>query len=206
MGEFQDNGIGWQIFKANQRFWEWLERVLTSDRPASSEAPDWVWSEILSQIVIRFFQGVTLILLVWILWQLALILWPQLRRFQFRGMRSSRSSSASFSSHSLQDWWQMAQVAREQGDHAEACRCLYLALLRHLHDHQILPELPSRTDGEYIRGLLAQQIQPLSPYELLIRTHETLCFDRSVDLSTTTVDRCFQALAQITQPSTPVGS
>ena len=205
MGEFQDNGIGWQILKANQQFWEWLERVLVADQPASSNAPDWAWPEIWSQIVIRVFQGLTLILLAWILWQLALILWPQLRQFRLRRMRPSRSSTP-ITARSLQDWWQLAQAARERGDHSEACRCLYLALLRHLHDQQILPELPSRTDGEYIRGLLTQQIQPLSPYELLIRTHETLCFNHAVVLSATTVDRCFQALAQITQPSTPAES
>ncbi len=204
MGEFQEDGLQWRILKRNQQLVEWLER--TFDLGGSTSDPaDWVWPEVLALILLRSFQMLSVILLIWILWQLALMLSPQLRNLQW-GRGGSAAPLLTSRSHTWENWLQLAQAARERGDYGEACRDLYMALLRHLHDQQILPDHPSRTDGEYLRQLISLQTQPLPAYELVITTHERLCFDRATPISATTMDQCFQALHQITQPTPPPAS
>lgn len=201
MGEFREDGIQWRILKWNQQLGEWLE-VLFGRDGSPSEASDWIWPEVLATIVLRSFQVLSALLLVWILWQLALMLIPPLRQLRW-SRQGSATPTISSRSHSLEEWLQLAQGSRQRGNYGEACRALYMALLRHLHDHQILPDQPSRTDGEYLRQLISLQTQPLPAYELLIATHERLCFDRATPISATTTDQCFQALHQITQPTPP---
>ncbi len=82
-----------------------------------------------------------------------------------------------------------------QGNYREACRCLYLAILQHLHDTKVIIHKPSRTDGEYLQ-LLRSTVTSMQPYETLITTHEQSCFSDTEILSEN-YEQCRQAYREI---------
>lgn len=200
MGEFERTSFGWQIQKTIQQIQEWLESLFDSDLPSSAPLRHWAWPDLLAEILLRGLQVLLAGLLLWVLWQVLSMLIPRLRQLRPVG---SRSSSSSTQPRTVEAWMQSARIAQAQGNPRQACRCLYLALLCYLGEHQGLPDQPSRTDGEYLRLLSTGGAEPAPAYQLLIQTHERLCFDRSTPISSDTADRCFQALAQILSPSSP---
>lgn len=188
-GEFQTTSWGWQIQQAQQRVEEFVERLLFSSDPTRDPAdwslPDWLLDGLFWLLVIA--------LVSWAGWQLYRLLNPYLYPAVRRG-RSPLPTTASQPQLTIADWLGRSRTAQRQGNYREACRCLYMAMLQHLSDKNLVPQQASRTDGEYLR--LVQTLNQPQPYQTLIRTHEQLCFSDAT-ISSDTFERCWQAYQEI---------
>jgi hypothetical protein len=188
-GEFQTTSWGWQIQQAQQRVEEFVERLLFSNDPTRDPAdwslPDWLLDGLFWLLVIA--------LVSWAGWQLYRLLNPYLYPAVRRG-RSPLPTTAPPPQLTIADWLGRSRTAQRQGNYREACRCLYMAMLQHLSDKDLVPQQASRTDGEYLR--LVQTLNKPQPYQTLIRTHEQLCFSDAA-ISSDTFEHCWQAYQEI---------
>lgn len=194
-GEFQDDSIGWQIQQAQRRVVEWLDYQLTSpanqtDSPTVNELiPAWLERSLVILIAALF--------LIWLVRRI----YPAIRN-RWRSPRSPalrnrpNSNRPTEADRSAAYWLQQAQVAQRQGDYRRACQALYLAMLQRLHTTQAIADQPSRTDGEYWQ--LVQQLPRSHPYQVIIRTHERLCFSQT-PISAEEFRHCQQAYREIEQ-------
>jgi hypothetical protein len=185
-GAYETNSLNWQIQLAQQRFSEWLERLLTPLNQV--QPPNWSISPELLQ---GLFWLIATGLVGWLGWQGMRFVqaWRGSRRLPHRA-DSIPSVSNPQVSLTPEQWLQRSRALAQQGNYAEACRCLYLAALQHLNDRQLIPQEASLTDGEYLRLL---ERQPNSQaYQVLIHTHERLCFSQA-DISAAQFDQCQQA-------------
>lgn len=200
-GSFETTSIGWQITLWQRRLGEWLERSLL--RPAQSEnpapstqwgLPDWLFAESLYRFLFWF---MVITLGGWAIWQLHRLLSPYVTTwFQPLG-NTTDAIEENTPTLSTAQWLARARREAAQGNYREACRALYMAALQKLDTAQLVPHEPSRTDGEY--RLLLRQVPNARPYQVLINTHERLCFD-DAPISVQAYDRCQQAY-QDTEPS-----
>jgi hypothetical protein len=92
-------------------------------------------------------------------------------------------------------WLRQVQAFQRQGNYAQACRALYMAMLQRLDDTKQVPQQASRTDGEYLQAI--QTLNQPTPYQVLITTHERVCFDDNSTISSATFERCQQAYREI---------
>lgn len=190
-GSFEKNSFGWQLHLLQQRVGEWLERLFAPvDR---TRLPNWSLPEWLTRLLFWVLAG---IMLGWLSWQLY-----QLARPYFAAMTIAQAGQPD--RRSLADapvtvaaWLQRSRTFAQQGNYREACRALYMAALQRLNDTEPIPHEPSRTDGEYLQ--IVQTLSRSAPYQVLIRTHEQLCFD-TTDISVDEFDRCQQAYREIEQ-------
>jgi hypothetical protein len=75
--------------------------------------------------------------------------------------------------------WRQAEDLARAGQHREAVRALYLAVLSLLHSQRLLRYEPTRTNGEYVRQVrLAPQAPAglVDPFESLTRRFESLWY------------------------------
>ena len=193
-GSFEKNSFDWQLRQLQQQFMEWLERLFATQSGAANDPgfqlPDWVLRGLFWLIVIGIasFLG----------WQLYRLLRPYLAdRFLQLG-RQQRDSQPQPEQLSLADWLARSRTAQQQGNYREACRALYMAALQQLSDRRLIDQEASRTDGEYLR--LLPLIDRAQPYQVLIQTHERLCFSQA-DISVEQFDRCWQAFQQLSPQS-----
>ena len=193
-GSFEKNSFDWQLRQLQQQFMEWLERLFATPSGASNDPgfqlPDWVLRGLFWLILIGIasFLG----------WQLYRLLRPYLAdRFLQLGRRQ-RDSQPQPEQLSLADWLERSRTAQQQGNYREACRSLYMAALQQLSDRRLIDQEASRTDGEYLR--LLPTLDRAQPYQVLIQTHERLCFSQA-DISVEQFDRCWQAFQQLSPPS-----
>ncbi|MBC7971250.1 MAG: DUF4129 domain-containing protein, partial [Verrucomicrobia bacterium] len=143
-----------------------------------------------------FFWTVIVAMVTGVGWQLYQIFKPYVEDY----LRQGRTQSPSLSNpvkQSAAEWLERSRHAQQQGNYREACRSLYMASLHHLSDRNLIRQEESRTDGEYLSLIL--QIDPPQPYQLLIRTHERLCFSDAT-ISAETFERCWQAYQEIQSP------
>jgi hypothetical protein len=84
------------------------------------------------------------------------------------------------------------------GNYRQAIFCLYQAMLKLLDERGIIPTQLSLslTDEEYRRSLLKIPVSPLTPYELLLSTHQRLCFS-TAEADRALFEECQQAYQQI---------
>jgi Domain of unknown function (DUF4129) len=193
-GSFEKDSFDWQLRQLQQQFMEWLERLLATQSGAPTDSgfqlPDWLLRGLFWLLVIgtASFLG----------WQLYRLVHPYLaEKFSQLGRRP-RQSQPQPERRSLADWLERSRTAQQQGNYREACRALYMAALQQLSDRRLIDLEASRTDGEYLR-LLPTLDRP-QPYQVLIQTHERLCFSQA-NISVEQFDRCSEAFQQISQES-----
>lgn len=195
---FEKTNFGWQIKQWQQQISEWLEARLF---PAINDAigrpnwsiPNWFW-----QLLTWIFWLALGLLAAWLLWQLWQFLLPYLSNIGSNVNRTSDRSNQIEPSrtYTAAEWIKRSQRFQQQGNYTEACRALYMAMLQTLNDSQIVPHQISRTDGEYLR--LLQNSPQAQLYQLLIATHERLCFNGEPISSQVFADcqQAYQALNQ----------
>jgi hypothetical protein len=190
-GSFDKTSIPWEIQKTTRWIQEWLE-LQFPDTPnyRGDPVPGW-----LVQVV---FWVVAVGLATWLLWQG--YRWWRLYRCDRRPRPKPynvRTTAKPREPLTVTEWLQQAQAFQRQGDYAQACRALYMAMLQRLDDTHQLPLSASRTDREYWQ--LIQSFPHPQPYGVLIDVHEQLCFGDSV-ISADVFQRCQQAYREIDSP------
>ena len=187
-GSFEKNSLEWQLHLWQQRMGEWLERLFAPvDR---ARLPNWSLPEWLTRLL---FWVLAALLLSWLVWQGYQLVRPYVTTMALAkvGQSDRRSSTSPVTATA---WLQRSRTFAQQGNYREACRALYMAALQRLNDTEPIPHEPSRTDGEYLQ--IVQTLPRSAPYQVLIRTHEQLCFDNA-DISVDEFDRCQQAYREI---------
>ena len=195
-GSFKQDSIGWRIDLIKQRFNEWIEF-----QTFQLNTDSWNWrflqSKLLWQIIKFCLWSIIAMLLVWITWQLWLLLRPYWKRWQRKNDRLKQDNTpVPVLKLSAADWVERSQTARVDGNYRQAIVCLYQAMLQLLDERDIIPAQSSRTDEEYRRSLLTLQVSPSQPYELLLSIHQRLCFS-SAEANQSLFEQCQQAYRQI---------
>jgi hypothetical protein len=188
-GSFEKNSIAWQLQLMQQRLGEWLERLFA---PVSGQSlPNWSLPDWLLQLLFWVIVGG---LISWLGWQLYQLARPYFAALKIAQQGQSDRQSSVDRPVTAAAWLQRSRIFAQQGNYREACRALYMAALQRLNDTEPIPHEPSRTDGEYLR--LTQTLPRPASYQVLIRTHEQLCFNNT-DISVDEFDRCQQAYHEI---------
>jgi hypothetical protein len=190
---FEKTSLGWQISQFQQQLGEWWEYQFYQNLP---ELPTEVISPWLVNLLKFLFWLVLGLLLAWVAWGL----WREFNPYIYSWLSGDRNSSNSqatsrFDDASIALLLERSQQLYRQRNYREACRCLYLAILQHLHDTKVIIHKPSRTDGEYLQ-LLRSTVTSMQPYETLITTHERSCFGDTEILSEN-YEQCRQAYREI---------
>lgn len=189
---FEKTSWGWQIYQFQQQVGEWVEYQFSRFDWSPQLPPGWKIDSWLFNLLNLVFWILLSLFLAWVVWRL----WREVRPYFYSWLARSNSSTGSNGKSketelAVAEWFQRSQEFYRQGNYREACRCLYFAMLQQLHDKGILPQKPSRTDGEYLQ-LLQMSVTPLQPYETLITTHEQLCFNNT-EVSSENYENCQQA-------------
>jgi hypothetical protein len=196
-GSFKQDGLSWRFSLMKQKLGEWVEYQTSQ----LSLDPDWDWkswqSSLLWQIIKFCLWSIIAILLVWLTWQLWLLLRPYVNRWRRTSDRLTTSTPLIKTPQlSAVDWVERSQSARTEGNYRQAIFCLYQAMLKLLDDRGIIPSQLSLTDEEYRRSLLEIPVSPVTPYELLLLTHQKLCFSQA-EADRALFEECQQAYQQI---------
>lgn len=197
-GSFEKTNFGWQLQQLQQQAGEWLELQFSQfnlpEVSWPSRSMDWSWLPPVSWALFWIALGA---LLSWLALRL-LRLWPELGSAFPSLLGNSAAPKATPLEGQLTPaaWQQRASEFQRIGNYREACRSLYMAMLQRLHDTGTAQNLPSRTDGEYLQLL---RLTPAGePYEILLLTHERLCFG-TAEPALEDFRRCQQAYRQISQ-------
>ena len=207
-GEFQRTSWDWQssLFQQKigesveyqlQRLVDWLNSLFSPFKNLFPDiSPQWSFDQQLLDALKILFWVVLGLFIAWI----GLQLWREFRPYFYtwwNEIEKGNTTDAKTTETQLSSskWLKRSQELYRQGNYREACRCLYLSTLQHLHEKEILPHKRSRTDGEYLR-LLESSANSMQPYETLITTHERLCFDDS-EVFADNYKQCQQAYQQV---------
>jgi hypothetical protein len=176
---FKEDSLGWQLRLLTQRGGEWWELKTSQLTERIPEVPalesEWIW-----QIIKLILWSIIAVLLVWITWQVWLLVRPYLKNLRRRKTAQIEVKQTQAREElSVKDWIARSQQLVQQGDYRQAIFCLYEAMLQKLDEGGIIPQLASRTDGEYLE--LIQQLQPSQSqsYRSLLLIHQRLCFSRT---------------------------
>lgn len=197
-GSFKQDGLGWRIDLIKQRVSEWIE-YKTSQLDLDNDSWDlsFLKSELLWQVIKFCLWSIIAVLLVWITWQIWLLLRPYWKRWQRQSDRLAHDQIPMTASKlSSIDWVERSQTARINGNYRQAILCLYQGMLQLLDERGVILAQLSRTDEEYLRSLNKLQVSPTQPYELLLSIHQRLCFS-SAEASQSLFEQCQQAYRQI---------
>jgi hypothetical protein len=170
---YEKDNFWWRVGKSQQMLGEWWENSFKDtlgDRSLPSWLGDFLWeaAKILSWVLVAF-------LLVFIIWKIS----PLFRNYLSELMRQIKpkktiNRSKKIREISVADWWQKAQNFQASGNYTEAIFCLYSGTLQQLNDRGIATNLPSRTDGEYLKVL--DRLLRSRSYQILLNVHQDLCF------------------------------
>ncbi|MBD2299158.1 DUF4129 domain-containing protein [Nostoc sp. FACHB-190] len=194
---FEKTSWSWQLSQLQQQIGESIEYQF--DRFQNSLpnlSPDWKISPWLSHLLVLLFWLILAIFLAFVLWRL----WQEFSPYLYAWLSVGKNNANAGDKNGDHDlsvalWLERSQSLYRQGNYREACRCLYLAILQHLHDTKLIPHKFSRTDGEYLQ-VLRSTITPVQPYETLITTHEQLCFGNA-EILPENYQQCQQAYQEI---------
>lgn len=191
--EFEKTNFGWQLQQLQRQLGEWIELEFSKRNLEDWSLPDWLKNLSLPDWLLKaIFWGIVAFLLIWISWQLWRVWGSSLSAIP--RMRNLNQQPTTISELTVSDWLKRSQIFQRQGNYAEACRCLYMAMLQQLNDTGIIPHQPSRTDGEYSQ--LIQDLPQYHSYETLLATHEKACFGNT-EISTLEFEQCQQAYREI---------
>lgn len=191
---FEKTNFGWQIQQLQQQFWEWLELKLSQNSPnlPNESLPSW-----LVDLLWPLFKAASWLIVglvaTWLLWQLWQVLRPYVQFLNFE-LRNAAAKPTPVKDITAADWLQRSRQFYLDGNYGEAARCLYMAMLQRLHENGLISHQPSRTDGEYRQ--LTQTLPKQESYQVLLTTHEDLCFGNG-EISSEIFDRCQQAYRKI---------
>ena len=192
--EFEQTNFGWQLQQLQRQLGEWVELQFSKRNLEDWSLPDWLknlsFPSWLSKAV---FWGIVAFLLIWISWQLWRVWGSSLSAIP-RKLRNLDRQPTTISELTVSDWLKRSQIFQRQGNYAEACRCLYMAMLQQLNDSGIVPHQPSRTDGEYLQ--LIQNLPQYRSYETLLTTHQKACFSNT-EIRAVEFEQCQQAYRTI---------
>ncbi|MFN6514125.1 MAG: DUF4129 domain-containing protein [Nostoc sp. CreGUA01] len=194
---FEKTNWNWQLSQFQQQVGEWWEYQFYRLERALPELPDgWSISPWVGELLKFLFWLILGLFAAWVAWRLWLEFSPYLYSWLNRGSNFTDFNVKNSSSESsIAVLLERSQKFYRQGNYREACRCLYLAMLQHLHQQAIAPHKVSRTDGEYLQ-LLRSSVSPIQPYETLITTHEQLCFGNA-EILPDNYEQCRQAYREI---------
>lgn len=197
---FTKTSWDWQLSQLRQQIGEWLEyESYRFDRVLPELSPDWKLSPWLANLLTFLFWLVVALSVAIVIWRLWREFSPYIYAWLGNNVNSaSYRSNLSTENISITTLLERSQKLYSQGNYREACRCLYLAILQHLHDTKILLHQPSRTDAEYLQLLRSSSQTPIQPYETLITTHEQLCFGNG-EMLPENYQQCRQAYREITE-------
>lgn len=193
-GDFEKNSLDWQLHLWQLRIAEWFDGLFQSSNNNDVRLPNWSFPEWLLR---SLFWAIAIALLLWVLWQLYAILAPYLGVSILPGRGRRTTATPQPEKRATSEWLQQSRSLAQQGNYREACRALYQAALQKLDDAGLVPTLMSRTDGEYLN--VVQTLPNPRPYQVLIRTHERLCFSHT-DITQETYTRCEQAYRELETP------
>lgn len=192
--QFEKTSFAWQLQQWQQQLWEWIELKISQNQ---LNLPRVGLSSRLIKLLWPFFKVLSWLILglvvIWLGWQLWLIFRPYIYSLGFE-LDNSSNKSTPHSEMTVGDWWRRSQQSYRQGNYTEATRCLYMAMLQKLHDTRSIPHQSSRTDGEYRQ--LTESLPHQRAYQVLLNTHEHLCFGNT-DISLETFEDCQQAYQEI---------
>ncbi len=200
---YQQNSFSWRIELLKQRLGEWWELLIIKLEKSLPDSPKWDWNKLdqegLKQLIKLMFWSIVAALAIWLTWQLWLWLRPHyLRWLRSRQQLSNLDYPKTRPTLSTNQWVIKSSEYQKQRDYRQAIFCLYQAMIQQLSDRQIINNSPSRTDGEYISSINQLNLNQVNAYELLLSTHEKLCFSRQV-ASKNLWDECQRAFQNLTE-------
>ena len=199
-GSYEKDNLAWQFQQLQQKAGEWWEWQISRFTPNLPNSPDLSWlSWLNSPIIGTIAKGIFWLLLAFLLSWTALQLWQRAEIYigflrNQKSQLADRMTKGSVIELSAAAWWARSQKLKQEGNYRDACLCLYMAMLQQLHDRGIIPNQPSRTDGEYWQ--LVQELPQPIPYQILLMTHQQLCFSNS-EASSFLFEQCQEAYREI---------
>ncbi|MBD2390663.1 DUF4129 domain-containing protein [Aphanizomenon flos-aquae NRERC-008] len=194
---FEKTNWVWEFSLFQQKVGEWVEYQFSQFQTILPELPsEWSISPWVGKLLeILFWSGLGSFLL-WIGWRL----WQEFNPYIYAWLNTISNYSSSRKNVDSREisialLLKQSQEFNRQDNYTEACRCIYLAMLQQLHEQAIALEKPSRTNGEYLH-LLKSSVTLIQPYQILITTHEKLCFSNYKILAEN-YQQCWQAYQQI---------
>lgn len=184
--DYQQTNMAWVIQQLQQQAGERLERLIPNLEVGDDP---WLFPYHLAEVLSVLVPLLIIVVSVGLVWRYLI---PSLTR---QSLPTRLSEASPRSKQGVDQWREQAQVYQRQGNYREACRCLYYAMLQHLHDLDYLPHRSSRTDGEHRHDL--QSFPAFANCKVLIDTHEALCFDHHSQMSATRFEHCQAALDQV---------
>lgn len=200
---FKQNSLSWKIELLRQRLGEWWELLIIKLSKNLPEFSDRDWKNLdqewLKQLIKLVLWSIIAIVLVWLTWQLWLWLRPYFLKWQrSRKQLSNLDYPKNRPTLSTNQWVTQSLEYQKQRDYRQAIFCLYQAMIQQLSDRQIINNSPSRTDGEYLNSINQLNLNQFNAYELLLSTHERLCFS-SQAASQSLWNECHKAFQSLTQ-------
>jgi hypothetical protein len=193
---FETTSLGWQIQLLQQQVSEWFEHNFMNATKKVIDSgvnfPSWLYP--LMILIAWIIFGLTVIWLMLLLYRLVQSYYLAFQ--SRRGINGSRlgEDSEAIPVYSVDRWFKKARKFQLEGNYTEACRALYMGMLQSLSDRQLIPQQYSRTDGEYRHLVL--QLSQAPAYQVLLNTHEQLCFsDRPI--SSEIFNICQEAYSEI---------
>ncbi len=186
---FEKTSWGWQIEQLQQQLSEWIEVKLRSVdvEPQFDPFPAWFGT-----FLVRLCWLILAGLLLWFCYRVIYPYWQQwIAKHKYGKVEPTRSTVQTFT---LTELLAKSQQFERNGDYTQAIRWLYLAALQRLNDAQLIADLPSRTDREYLK--LLDTFPRIRSGDILITTHEQLHFG-DAQMTAADFDQCQRAYQQI---------
>jgi hypothetical protein len=195
-------GIGRGIRQVTEGVENFFLNFLSSLNQGKAEAAPPPWLEPLVLWVARILAVALAIGVIYVAWR---VVWPWLQRWRRGGFKTGTQNvrqTGLVRPLAVENWLKQAQAFQAEGNYAQACRCLYMALLIRLEEGEWLRQDPARTDREYLKGLEALWILAKRPSQLqegfrqLFLTHEQVHYG-ALDVTPENFQRCQQAYFEL---------
>lgn len=189
--EFQKTSVDWELGKAFRQAQEWVNYTFFGPEGNRLGLPNWVPPDWFLQVLFWIILGLLLLWLGWFLYPPVRSLFEAARWADGPRVPQPRAAAQALTPA---EWQRRSRQAYHSQNYREACRALYMAALQQLNDRHLIQQQPSRTDGEYLT--LLETVPNASAYDVLIRTHERLCFSHAA-VSADAYEQCARAYQEI---------
>ncbi len=186
---FEKTSWRWQLAQFQQHLVEWLEVKFRSDdlNPNLDLFPPW-----LGEFLVRLTWLVLLGLVIWFGYRIIYPYWQKWLAKNRQQPSVARSIVAEV--YTVAELLDRSKQFQLDGNYGESSRWLYLAMLQLLHDVKLIPNLPSRTDREYVQIL--RTLPNIQSGEWLVYIHEQFYFGNAI-VTAEDFDRCQQVYQEI---------